>query len=108
MSPLFVKYCLVGVTGVAVSLAVYGLGELAGLPTVSPGITPDLNPVYLSALLGIQAAIITNFLANNYFTFHETAAGAGVWPAGCCCSKRCRWSPLPRRARLSALSVRYS
>ena len=90
VSPLFVKYCLVGVTGVAVSLAVYGLGELAGLPTVSPGITPDLNPVYLSALLGIQAAIITNFLANNYFTFHETATGAGVWPAGCCCSKRCR------------------
>ena len=72
VSPLFVKYCLVGVTGVAVSLAVYGLGELAGLPTVSPGTTPDLNPVYLSALLGIQAAIITNFLANNYFTFHES------------------------------------
>ena len=72
VSPLFVKYCLVGVTGVAVSLAVYGLGELAGLPTVSPGITPDLNPIYLSALLGIQAAIITNFLANNYFTFHES------------------------------------
>ena len=72
VSPLFIKYCLVGVTGVAVSLAVYGLGELAGLPTVSPGITPDLNPIYLSALLGIQAAIITNFLANNYFTFHES------------------------------------
>ena len=72
VSPLFIKYCLVGVTGVAVSLAVYGLGELAGLPTVSPGITPDLNPIYLSALLGIQAAIITNFLANNYFTFYES------------------------------------
>ena len=97
VSPLFVKYCLVGVTGVAVSLAVYGLGEFAGLRTVSPGITPDLNPIYLSALLGIQAAIITNFLANNYFTFYETATGAGVWPAGCCCSKRCRRSPLPRR-----------
>ncbi len=71
VSPLFVKYCLVGATGVAVSLAVYGVGELAGLPTVSLGITPDLNPIYVSALLGIQASIITNFLANNFFTFYD-------------------------------------
>ena len=71
VSPLFVKYCLVGATGVAVSLAVYGLGELAGLPTVDLGITPDLNPVYLSALAGIQASIVTNFVANNYFTFYD-------------------------------------
>ncbi len=71
VSPLFVKYCLVGASGVAVSLAVYGLGELAGLPTISPGITPDLNPVYVSALLGIQASILTNFVANNYFTFYD-------------------------------------
>ena len=71
VSPLFVKYCLVGATGVAVSLAVYGLGELAGLPTVNPGITPDLNPIYVSALLGIQASIVTNFLANNFFTFYD-------------------------------------
>ena len=71
VSPLFVKYCLVGASGVVVSLAVYGLGELAGLPTVSPGVTPDLNPIYVSALLGIQASIVTNFLANNFFTFYD-------------------------------------
>ncbi|MYA13220.1 MAG: glycosyltransferase [Acidimicrobiaceae bacterium] len=71
VSPLFVKYCLVGATGVVVSLAVYGLGELAGLPTISLGITPDLNPIYVSALLGIQASIVTNFLANNFFTFYD-------------------------------------
>ena len=71
VSPLFVKYCLVGASGVAVSLAVYGLGELAGLPTISLGITPDLNPIYVSALLGIQASILTNFVANNYFTFYD-------------------------------------
>ncbi len=71
VSPLFVKYCLVGVSGVVVSLAVYGLGELAGLPTISPGITPDLNPIYVSALAGIQASIVTNFLANNFFTFYD-------------------------------------
>ena len=71
VSPLFVKYCLVGASGVAVSLAVYGVGELAGLPTISPGITPDLNPIYVSALLGIQASIVTNFVANNYLTFYD-------------------------------------
>ena len=71
VSPLFVKYCLVGASGVAVSLAVYGIGELAGLPAVSLGITPDLNPIYVSALLGIQASIVTNFLANNFFTFYD-------------------------------------
>ena len=71
VSPRFVKYCLVGASGVAVSLAVYGLGELAGLPTINLGIAPDLNPIYLSALLGIQASIVTNFLANNFFTFYD-------------------------------------
>ena len=71
VSPLFVKYCLVGASGVAVSLAVYGLGELAGLPTVHLDATPDLNPVYVSALVGIQASIVTNFVANNYFTFYD-------------------------------------
>ena len=71
VSPRFVKYCLVGASGVAVSLAVYGLGELAGLPTINLGIAPDLNPIYVSALLGIQASIVTNFLANNFFTFYD-------------------------------------
>ncbi len=71
VSPLFIKYCLVGASGVAVSLIVYALGELANLPAFNLGITPDLNPIYLSALLGIQASIITNFLANNYFTFYD-------------------------------------
>ena len=71
VSPVFVKYCLVGSSGVAVSLAVFGVGEWAGLPAVSLDMTPDLNPIYTSALVGIQASIITNFLANNYFTFYE-------------------------------------
>lgn len=70
-SPLFIKYCLVGASGVGVSLAVFGLGEWAGLPTVSPAITADLNPVHVSAVVGIQASIVTNFVANNYFTFHD-------------------------------------
>lgn len=71
VSPVFLMYCLVGFSGVLVSLAGYGLGELAGLPRINPSLTPDLNPVYVSALLGIQLSIISNFLANNYITFYE-------------------------------------
>ncbi|MYI14773.1 MAG: hypothetical protein F4108_03470 [Acidimicrobiaceae bacterium] len=41
------------------------------MPTISLGITPDLNPIYVSALLGIQASIVTNFVANNFFTFYD-------------------------------------
>ncbi len=71
ISPVFLMFCLVGLSGVAVALAGYGIGELAGLPTISPGFTPGLNPIYTSALLGIQLSIVTSFLGNNYLTFHE-------------------------------------
>ena len=71
LSPVFLKYCLVGASGVLVSLAVYSIGELAGMPQVNPSFTPDLNPIYTSALLGIEISIITNFLANNHLTFYD-------------------------------------
>ena len=72
VSPVFLKYCLVGASGVAVSLAGYGIGELAGLPRISPSLTPDLNPIYTSALLGIELSIVSNFVANNYLTFYDS------------------------------------
>ena len=71
VSPVFLKYCLVGLSGVLVSLAGYGIGELAGMPRISIDATPDLNPIYTSALLGIELSILSNFAANNYFTFHD-------------------------------------
>ena len=71
VSPRLVKHCLIVAGGVAASLAVYGLGELGGLPTVSVGITPQLNPIYVSALAGIQASIVTNFVSNNCFTLYD-------------------------------------
>ena len=80
VSPVFLMYCLVGLSGVAVSLAGYGAGQLAGLPqiklnlTVLPQIAPSMVsdiPVHLSAVLGIQLSVISNFFANNYITFHD-------------------------------------
>ena len=71
VSPLPVKYCLVGATGLGVSLAVYALGELASLPTINLSVTPELNPIHLSALVGIQAGIVTYFLANNFWMLYD-------------------------------------
>ena len=71
LSPVFLMYCLVGLSGVAVNLAGFGIGELIDLPRFDMGITPELNPIYLSVLLGIQLSIITNYLGNNYLTFYE-------------------------------------
>jgi dolichol-phosphate mannosyltransferase len=71
VSPVFLMYCLVGASGVLVNLAGFGLGELLGMPRVNLGFTPELNPIYLSVVLGIQLSIVTNYLGNNYLTFHE-------------------------------------
>ncbi|MFQ5558492.1 MAG: glycosyltransferase [Acidimicrobiales bacterium] len=71
VSPVFLMYCLVGLSGVLVNLAGFGFGELIGLPRVDLSFTPELNPIYLSVLFGIQLSILTNFVGNNYFTFHE-------------------------------------
>jgi dolichol-phosphate mannosyltransferase len=71
VSPVFLMYCLVGASGVLVNLAGFGLGEVVGMPRVNLGFTPELNPIYLSVVLGIQLSIVTNYLGNNYLTFHE-------------------------------------
>ena len=71
ISPVFLMYCLVGATGVVVNLAGFGFGELVGMPRVDLAFTPELNPIYVSVLFGIQLSIITNYLGNNYLTFHE-------------------------------------
>jgi len=64
----FVLYCLVGLSGVAVNLVVFGFFEWVGLGTVDIGFS---DPVRWSLLLGIQASIFSNFALNNYFTFWE-------------------------------------
>lgn len=71
VSAVFLMYCLVGLSGVVVALTGFGLGELADLPHINLGITPGLNPIYLSVLVGIQLSIISNFIGNNYLTFYE-------------------------------------
>jgi dolichol-phosphate mannosyltransferase len=54
----FIKFCLVGLSGVGVNQGLlWLLTEYGGLPYM------------VSAVISIESAIITNFLLNNYFTF---------------------------------------
>ncbi len=67
----FFLYSLVGLSGVAVSFAVFTLCELLNTPQFTTGISDWVDPVYVSELLGVGVAIVSNFVLNNYFTFWE-------------------------------------
>ncbi len=64
----FVLYALVGLSGVAVNLIVFGITDSIGLGAIHLGFS---RPVRWSLLFGIQASILSNFVLNNYFTFWE-------------------------------------
>lgn len=64
----FFLYALVGLSGVFVNLAVFGLGEAMGWGAIDLGFSEDVR---WSLLAGIQASVLSNFLLNNYFTFWE-------------------------------------
>ena len=56
----FLKFCLVGLSGVFVNMGLlWSLTEIAGLFYL------------LSAAISIETSIISNFILNNYFTFHD-------------------------------------
>lgn len=57
VSAQFVKYALVGVIGMAVNLLGYLTFRLLGAPVLG------------AVLIGVEAAILWNFFANNFFTF---------------------------------------
>ncbi len=77
-----VLYALVGASGAFVNLAVFTLGEIIGLPSFRTGISDWIDPVEWSVLLGIQAAIVWNFLLNNTFTFWERRFSVRQMPFG--------------------------
>ncbi len=72
VSPTFVQYAFVGFTGVFVNFGGFAVGEMLGFPRVFTGLGPHLDPLYLSVPFGMQIAIFTNYLLNNYLTFYET------------------------------------
>jgi dolichol-phosphate mannosyltransferase len=65
----FVKFCLVGLSGVGVNLGIlWLLVEKAVLDEV------------LSSAIAIEISIITNFLLNNYFTFRDKRQTGSFFP----------------------------
>ncbi len=71
VSPVFLMYCLVGISGVAINLGGFLMGELVDLPRVDLNFAPGLTPIHLSVVAGIELSIISNFSVNNYVTFYE-------------------------------------
>ena len=60
----FVKFCAVGLSGIIVNQGVlWLLTEFVGLR------------YYVSAIFGIEASIISNFILNDYFTFTDRRTG---------------------------------
>ncbi len=57
VSPQFIKYALVGSSGIVVNLLGYVIARLAGMSSVP------------AVLLGVQASILWNFFMNNRLTF---------------------------------------
>ena len=56
----FVKFCLVGLSGVLVNMGLlWLLTEIAGFPYL------------LSAAIGIETSIVSNFILNDFFTFPD-------------------------------------
>ena len=65
-SKVFLKFCIIGATGVLVNLGVFT--ALLGL---------GVNK-YLASPLAIECSIITNFLGNNYWTFRRRSLESGI------------------------------
>jgi len=69
-SKVFLKFCIIGATGVLVNLGVFT--ALLGL---------GVNK-YLASPIAIECSIITNFLGNNYWTFRRRSLDGGIHVRG--------------------------
>ena len=65
-SKTFIKFCIVGFSGVLVNLGCFALLLSLGLNK------------YAASPLGIEMSIITNFLLNNFWTFRVSAGRSGI------------------------------
>ncbi len=69
-SKVFIKFCIVGASGVLVNLGIFT--ALLGL---------GVNK-YVASPIAIECSIITNFLGNNYWTFRRRSLGSGIHVRG--------------------------
>jgi dolichol-phosphate mannosyltransferase len=69
-SKVFIKFCIVGASGVLVNLGVFTALLALGVNK------------YLASPVAIECSIITNFLGNNYWTFRRRSLGSGIHVRG--------------------------
>ncbi len=68
----FVKFCLVGGSGVGVNVGLYWLlTRFAGFTPLDNAAVGDILSGNLALTISIEASIITNFTLNNFFTFAD-------------------------------------
>ena len=68
----FIKFCLVGGSGVIVNYGLYWiLTRLAGFTPLDDTATGGIISGNLAMAISIETSIITNFILNNYFTFAD-------------------------------------
>lgn len=73
----FVKFCVVGASGVVVNLAFVWIGQIA-----ASGLEPAQRDL-VASLLGILVSVFGNFLLNNLWTWGDRTQGADrrdFWP----------------------------
>ncbi len=69
-SKVFLKFCIVGASGVLVNLGLFTLLLALGVNK------------FLASPLAIECSIITNFFGNNYWTFRRRSLASGVHVRG--------------------------
>jgi dolichol-phosphate mannosyltransferase len=75
----FIKFCLVGGSGVGVNIGLYWLlTRFAGFAPLDNAIAGNILSGNLAMAISIETSIITNFLLNNYFTFADRKARKAV------------------------------
>ena len=71
----FIKFCLVGGSGVIVNYGLYWLlTRFAGFTPIDDIAAGGIASGNLAMVISIETSIITNFLLNNYFTFADRKA----------------------------------
>jgi dolichol-phosphate mannosyltransferase len=72
----FIKFCLVGLSGVVVNYGLYWLlTRVAGFAPLDNAATGGIASGNAAMAISIETSIITNFILNNYITFADRNVG---------------------------------
>lgn len=68
----FIKFCLVGLSGVGVNVGLYWLlTRFAGFTPLDDAVAGSILSGNVALTISIEVSIITNFILNNFFTFTD-------------------------------------